>query len=775
MTVPFENDTSHVIKKLARQSIRFDRKKSICCLLAIVVAVAMIMMSLLTVQNILHRHQEEIKDLHQGIYFDITQDSKEKLFDEEKVNGVGLSCSIKTIKEDTKEVSLIYYDDTMFALIPDFYGKYPEKANEIAVTDSFFASGNKPPEINTTIQLNMDGAVKEYTIVGICHDENTTVYPVFVSYEKCCELRGNDLLNGYVWLDNADALTKEEATEILSQISEDTGLKNWTVSSYYNYGWADLAFSNFAAYGAIAGILFLAAALVIYSIFYISVEQKIAEFGQLRTIGASSKQIYKIVMNQGYMMALPGIVVGSIAGTIISYCLQSKGWSVAAFILSFCGACLFGVLLVSISVRKPAKIAANITPISALKNQAEVGKYHKHKRHRISPAYLARINFLRNRKKSALTILSMGLCGIIFFLAASYQSSFSPESMARYWDMRRGDFKISVDLEDDNADLDSILQKEYFSNYIEQVKKTDGIRNVFAYSALPVEFSSGDHISDETLILGYNEKDAESLNKAILSGEITDKTELIVSDPDRVYDVYHWTPEIGDTVSFRFQNSSKKTVTMDLTVSAITSNGDGMGGYIFRMPEKLMRELAGYDCTYAIEIQEEPECYQNVEQKLKALIAGNEDVSLQTIEDAIIEHQTENRTGFALAYAIAAILFIFAVINQINLTIANLLAQKREMGILRSIGMTNKQLKQTFLLEGLFTTSLAIVLTCMIGIPGGYIISIFLRNAGMSTGFVFPTAAFGLFVTVMFVLGCIIPMLFLPSWKKQSAVEAIQG
>ena len=73
----------------------------------------------------------------------------------------------------------------------------------------------------------------------------------------------------------------------------------------------------------------------------------------------------------------------------------------------------------------------------------------------------------------------MGLCGIIFFLAASYQSSFSAESMARYWDMRHGDFKISVDLEDDNADLDSILQKEYFSDYVEQAQNTDGISNVF--------------------------------------------------------------------------------------------------------------------------------------------------------------------------------------------------------------------------------------------------------------------------------------------------------
>ena len=775
MVWPFENDTSAVIKKIAQKSIRFDKKKNLFCLSAIVVAVAMIMMALLTVQNIIHQNQEEIKGLHQGIYFDITQDDKEKLLNAEEVKSVGLSCNIKTIKEDTEEISLIYYDDTMFALIPDFDGKYPEKANEIAVTDAFFINENKVPEINTTIQLNLDGSLKEYTIVGIYHDENTSAYPVFVSYEKCRELRGNDLLNGYVWLDNADSLTKAEAAEILSQISEDTGLNNWTVSSYYDYVNADLSVSNYAAYGAIAGILFLAAALVIYSIFYISVEQKVAEFGQLRTIGASKKQIYRIVLKQGYILALPGIIVGSIIGTIISYCLQSEGWSVLSFIASLCGACLFGVLLVYISVRKPAKIAANISPISALKNQVEVRKYHAHKRHRISPAYLARISFFRNRKKSILTIFSMGLCGIIFFLAASYQSSFSAESMARYWDMRYGDFKISVDLEDDNADLDTILQKEYFSDYVEQAQKTDGISNVFTYSALPATFSTGDSISDETLILGYNEKDAASLNAAILSGEITDETELIVSDPDRVYDVYHWTPEIGDTVSFSFQNSNGETATMDLTISAITSSGDGMGGYIFRMPEKVMKELAGYDCTYAIEIQEEPESYQKVEQELRELIAGNEDVYLQTLEDAITEHQTDNRAGFTLAYAIAIILWVFAIINQINLTVTNLLAQKKEMGILKSIGMTNKQLEQSFVLEGLFTTLLAIILTCVVGIPGGYIIGIVLKNAGMSTGFVFPTVAFTFYIAVMLIFGCMLTILLIHSWKKQSVIEVIRN
>ena len=773
MNYPFENDTSAVIKKLARKSVRFDKKKNLFCLSAIIVAVAMIMMSLLTVQNIIYQNQEEIAGLHQGIFFDITQDSKEKLLANEEVKSVGLSCNIKTVKENSKELYLIYYDDDMFDLIPAFDGKYPEKANEIAVTDAFFTSENKSLEINTTIQLNLDGTLKNYTIVGIYHDEDPAAYPVFVSLEKCRELRGNDLLNGYVWIENADTFTKDEATEILSQISEETGLNDWTVSSYYDYVNATLSFSNYAVYGAVAAILFLAAALVIYSIFYISVGQKVAEFGQLRTIGASKKQIYKIVLKQGYMLALPGILIGTIMGTLISYCLQSKGWSVFSFIVSLCGACLFGILLVYISVRKPAKIAANTSPISALKNQVETVKYRPHKRHRITPAYLAKISFSRNRKKSLLTILSLGLCGVIFFLAASYQSSFNAESMARYWDMRYGDFKISVDLENEN--LDALLQKEYFSDYVKRVGDIEGVSNIFTYAALPVDFSTDNDISDSTLLLGYNEKDIASINAAILSGTITDDTELVVSDPERIYDVYHWKPQLGDTISLSFQNSSGEMITKDFKVGAITSSEDGMGGYIFRMPENMLKELAGYDCTYAIEIQGEADYQQMIEQELESFVSGNNDVRLQTIQDFIAEHQSDNRAGFTLAYAIAAILWIFAVINQINLTVTNLLSQKQEMGTLKSIGMTNRQLEQAFMMEGLFTTLIALLITVIVGIPGGCTIGIFLKNAGMSTGFVFPVIAFSLFVVVMFMLESLMTILLIHSWKKQSVVEIMRN
>lgn len=267
----------------------------------------------------------------------------------------------------------------------------------------------------------------------------------------------------------------------------------------------------------------------------------------------------------------------------------------------------------------------------------------------------------------------------------------------------------------------------------------------------------------------------DSLSVAILSGNITDNTELIVSDSNRVYDVYHWKPQIGDIVTLNFKNHSGKMITRDFKIGAITSSNDGMGGYIFRMPEKLMKELVGYDCTYAIEVQAEAESIQTVGSELNSLISGNDEVLLQTIQDFIEEHQEDNQAGFTLAYAIAVILWVFAVINQINLTVTNLLSQKQEMGILKSIGMTNKQLEQSFIIEGLFNTGISLLMTIVIGIPGGYMIGTFLKNAGMSTGFVFPISAFFLFVIVMFLLEGLMIILLIHSWKEQSIIEIIRN
>ena len=53
MSIPFENNTSAVVKNMAKKNLRSDRKKNIFYIMAISIAVTIVVIVSLTVQNIL--------------------------------------------------------------------------------------------------------------------------------------------------------------------------------------------------------------------------------------------------------------------------------------------------------------------------------------------------------------------------------------------------------------------------------------------------------------------------------------------------------------------------------------------------------------------------------------------------------------------------------------------------------------------------------------------------------------------------------------------------
>ena len=69
----------------------------------------------------------------------------------------------------------------------------------------------------------------------------------------------------------------------------------------------------------IAVIIFLACVLAVYNIFYISIMQRTSEYGQLRAIGTTTRQIRKIVLREGIILSVQYIPFGIVVGCLASY------------------------------------------------------------------------------------------------------------------------------------------------------------------------------------------------------------------------------------------------------------------------------------------------------------------------------------------------------------------------------------------------------------------------------------------------------------------------
>ena len=111
--------------------------------------------------------------------------------------------------------------------------------------------------------------------------------------------------------------------------------------------------------------------------------------------------------------------------------MQPKGWDwERAIILSLL--ITFAItFVVKISLSKPAKITSSISPISSSKYMGSMNNYsvsHKLKR-RLSPLGLSMISITTNWKKEMVSLLSLGLCGLLFLLASTYSASIDVEAI----------------------------------------------------------------------------------------------------------------------------------------------------------------------------------------------------------------------------------------------------------------------------------------------------------------------------------------------------------
>ena len=81
-------------------------------------------------------------------------------------------------------------------------------------------------------------------------------------------------------------------------------------------------------------------------------------------------QMKRIVFREGFHLSRIAIPIGILAGAIAGYVLVPQGWNTLMVFVIAAVTALFVYLCVMIAVIKPAKIAAHVTPIEAVRYMA---------------------------------------------------------------------------------------------------------------------------------------------------------------------------------------------------------------------------------------------------------------------------------------------------------------------------------------------------------------------------------------------------------------------
>ncbi|MGI6018743.1 MAG: ABC transporter permease [Marvinbryantia sp.] len=211
-------------------------------------------------------------------------------------------------------------------------GRAPVNANEIATTDLALKALGVEPEIGAAVPVEFDirGKVYHYDmkLSGWWEAVNDTISVAVVS-EAFVEENPDVFLNTYRKDHEMSGVTFSEVVlkdkrnvqeqlvafvESIGGNAEDMSADNFVLATANRMS-QGLIQPESVLFAAVFILMFVVCGyLLIYNIFDISVMQDVRQYGLLRTIGASARQIRSIVNQQAIRLTLMGLPVGLILG-----------------------------------------------------------------------------------------------------------------------------------------------------------------------------------------------------------------------------------------------------------------------------------------------------------------------------------------------------------------------------------------------------------------------------------------------------------------------------
>ncbi|ABX42447.1 ABC transporter permease [Lachnoclostridium phytofermentans] len=555
----------NIFQKYTIKTLIKNKTRTIVTIIGIILSAAMItaVASLITsVQTYLVQTVVENNGNWHGAVYSVSKEQIDNIKQSSEIDRISITEEIgysplETVRNDTKPYLYVQgIDDNFLSMLPVNVkkGHLPKNNTEIILPFHLIRIGGIEYELGDTVTLQLgtryqDGKIlnqrdsfvlegdggeelkitteKTYTVVGFYEN------PSFESYSA----------PGYTALTVLDNVT--DYSTIYLRMNKAEHIYDFTSANFpdnktsFNYDLLRLTgSSNENKYNVVLYslgtiliiIIMLASIALIYNAFSISISERTKQFGLMKSIGATKRQLKKSVLFEAFALSLIGVPLGIACGllgiditlkltkNIMTASLNSLlNESSIPLTLSFSPitiliALVVGVVTVLISAYIPVKRAMRVSAIESIRQTTDIKvRANKVKTSKLTyrlfglEGMIANKYFKRNKKRYRATIISLFLSIVIFVSASSFCS---------YLQKSVGDVYFNV-----NYDI-----RYYNVGEITEKSKND-IFN--ALSSIPEVIDSSFHIARYYI----SEISADNLNKKYYDYKINN--DEVKANPDR--------------------------------------------------------------------------------------------------------------------------------------------------------------------------------------------------------------------------------------------------
>ncbi|MBV7389498.1 ABC transporter permease [Enterococcus alishanensis] len=817
------------VLNLAWANTKYHRVKNILSGLAIVFTTILVYLIISIGMGMVNTQNYAVNSIYptfHTMYRNVSEPVKDQLILNQSFEAYGLRQDIGEIPIEDGRIVITHFDKQALKLSKGTIkeGKAPQKDNEIALSKGGLLSlGFADAKLGDTIPIAYQRYEKEglsiaqtndFKLVGILPEGTQTkknkVLSMLVSenFTKSVIPETERTYRVLVRFRTNEASTTDEIENISKKIAEDFDISE--ADTVMN---SDYLFANYVDPSFFKGMIFIVAiilivgALTIYSIYYVSMINKVQEYGKLRALGANKKQIRIVVLVENLLVALIAIPIGLIISIfsakfffqqIMSTYTENEMMIVIQKIIAEGKVSLFipwiailaivvTLLTVVISSLKPMRFASKIMPVEAMNYAGKKSKKRKHQKSftNLNLRKLAETNLFRNKKRTFTTIISLSLIGILFIIVATIFTCMNPAQIAR--DAIAEDFRIETDAVSGDKmnpqqEWTVIQQNNPLSeDTLQEIEQLSGVQKIYPQRMMSFEAPAIMSIYGDGALTGFLKGFDEEQFKTIksyvkkedvsfadlLTGNKVIATEVLVKHYPEI--------KVGSKIKVELFAGDQSHI-QELTVAAIADVPEGIVGRgTLLTSNQFIKEQSPHNTTYSIDVQVQPQKMTAIKEKLTNIINRYDYLTMDSFTE--IEKEWESITVLmsGAVYGIMIILGIVGVMNLINTTIDSILSRKKQLGVMQAIGMSNRQMRRMLQGEGLFYAVGIIALSVFFGSIlgyGAYIYAVTNRVLQIKT-YAYPTIQVVLLILIVIIVQLILTFATTKMVTKETIISRI--
>lgn len=834
----------NILNKLTIKNLKLNKKRTIVTIIGIILSVALICAvasMLVSFRKSMIKYTIEGKGDYHFVFYDVKKDDLESFENNRNIERLYISENIgyapleKSENPDKKFAFLIgaREKDLNGLAIKILKGRMAKNDNEIVIPRHLKTNGRVDYKIGDEITLDIGDRysddylldqgnpylkeeetfkkryTKTYKIVGIMERPSNFI--------ESFEAPGYTFLT-YYDLDSDSYNTYAKYTKYGVKNYERTTANNkeFLSAKYHNdvnemlITLSTLSFKNasmnalYAVGGIVILIIIFTSIYCIKNSFDISITEKTKQYGMLRSIGATSKQIKKNVLNEAYILWLIGAPIGILCGIFAAFVLIKVSnhflgnllvsgalifkTSILAIVLSI----ILSFITIYFSALKIARRASKLSPMSAIRSQDDI----KIKSKKIkSPKYIQKLfgiggiisykNIKRNRKKYRTTVISI-VVSVSVFIGLYYFMGLGRKTIELELGQMTHNIELSVNNKDYNK-IKSILNFDNISKY--SVKRTTQYSiNDNLYTKEYMKFYD-DSLKDTTIeVYAFGKSEyIRYINKLKLNyDEVKDKA-IIINNTIQVEDGKNVELSIlnvksGDTLNGGFYDFSTDDYSKNkIEVAKVTTlrpmgieNSYGLAfmiisdelfDEIYKNGESMGSVTCFIDSTNADRLQEE----------IEKFITDKASYNLYNNDKAAKSLQGFYTLLAIFLYGFITVIALIGVTNIFNTINTNMNLRKGEFAILKSVGMTSKEFNRMINLEVLFYSLKSLLIGVPLGIGLSYVLHLAFNQGKNVILYKLPVGGIMMSIIAVFILVFIIMKFSIRKVSEQNIIENIRN